>query len=70
MKRAPIHRRLALTVREAASLAGVGEHTMREWVKAGHFNTLRVGTQIRVSRKSVEVFINGHTVPSPSVRAG
>lgn len=51
--------RLTLTVREAASAAGVGLNTMHEAIRNGAIPSLRLGRRIVVPRAAFEKTLNG-----------
>ena len=43
-----------ITVSEAAALAGVGEETVRRWVRKGRLDSRRDGPRLLVYREQVE----------------
>ena len=49
--------KMTLTVPEAARLIGISKPKMYELVRAGKFNSVRVGKKILISRKSLEDWI-------------
>lgn len=59
MKRLPPEQRLALTVEEAAALAGVSRSQGYARVKAGDWPSVRVGKEIRVPRRPFEALFDG-----------
>ncbi len=54
----------ALTIEEAAEIAGVNERTIRRWIKGGELDALTIGRVVRISPAA----LNGLLHPS-SVQA-
>lgn len=67
MKRLPVEQRLALTVEEAAALAGVSRSQGYAQVRSGAWPSVRVGTAIRVPRRPFEALFDD---AQPTARRG
>ncbi len=66
-ERAAVDERLALTVREAAELLGIGVTLAYELVDRGEIPHVRLGRTVRISRRALEEWIaaGGRATPKP-----
>ena len=53
--------RLTLTVREAASVAGLGLNSMHEALRRGDFPSIRVGRRLLIPRAAFERILAGES---------
>ena len=49
-------------VEEIAKILGIGRSAAYQLVKEGQFNTVRIGSSIRVSRRSFDAWLDRQTV--------
>lgn len=54
--------RRTYTVEEVADILGIGRSSAYNLVKEGHFKTVRIGTSIRVSRKSFDEWLDTQNI--------
>jgi excisionase family DNA binding protein len=54
-----------ITVSEAARLAGVGDETVRRWVRAGRLSSRRDGPRLLLFREEVERIVSPTSLPLP-----
>ena len=54
-----------ITVSEAAKLAGVGDETVRRWVRAGRLQSRRDGPRLLLFREEVDRIIAPASLPLP-----
>jgi excisionase family DNA binding protein len=54
-----------ITVSEAAKLAGVGDETVRRWVRAGRLQSRRDGPRLLLFREEVERIASPTSLPLP-----
>jgi excisionase family DNA binding protein len=54
-----------LTIREAAAVAGVGEETVRRWVRAGRLPARRDGPRLLVAPEDVSRIAPADSLPLP-----
>ncbi len=54
-----------ITVAEAAKLAGVGDETVRRWVRAGRLQSRRDGPRLLLFREEVDRIISPASLPLP-----
>ncbi len=59
----------AYTVEEIAAILHIGRSSAYTLVKKGYFKSVRIGTAIRISRKSFSFISDGHP-PIPWLRKG
>jgi excisionase family DNA binding protein len=53
------------TVPVAASMLGVKQKTLRDWIWKRKIETVRNGTRyVRISEVAINSFVEGHTVPA------
>ena len=50
--------RRVYTVDEIAEILGIGKNSAYDLIKQGHFKTVKIGTAIRVSRKSFDLWLD------------
>jgi len=55
----PIAERLALSKRETASLLGVSERSLNNWVKEGKIVARKAGARLLFPMKALQDFLNG-----------
>ena len=53
----PLPESRTYTVEEIAALLNIGRTTAYQLVKEGHFKTIRIGSAIRISRKSFDEWL-------------
>jgi excisionase family DNA binding protein len=51
-------------VEEIASILGIGRSSAYELVKQGHFKIVRIGTAIRISKKSFDEWLDSQEISS------
>lgn len=54
----------AYLVEEIAEILGIGRSSAYELVKQGHFKTVRIGTAIRISKKSFDEWLDSQDTSS------
>ena len=54
-----------ITVSEAAKLAGVGDETVRRWVRTGRLQSRRDGPRLLLFREEVERIVAPTSLPLP-----
>lgn len=54
--------RRTYTVEEVADILGIGRSSAYNLVKEGHFKTVRIGTSIRVSKKSFDEWLDTQNI--------
>lgn len=52
------HDRRTYTVEQIAKILGIGRASAYELVKQGHFRTVKIGTAIRISKKSFDEWLD------------
>ena len=53
----PLPETRTYTVEQIATILGIGRTTAYALVREGHFKTIRIGTAIRISKKSFDAWI-------------
>jgi excisionase family DNA binding protein len=51
-------------VEEIAAILGIGRSSAYELVKQGHFKIVRIGTAIRISKKSFDEWLDSQEISS------
>lgn len=51
-------------VEEIAQILGIGRSSAYELVKEGHFKIVRIGTAIRISKKSFDEWLDSQNISS------
>ena len=59
---APVKR--TYVVEEIAAILGIGRSSAYELVKQGHFKIVRIGTAIRISKKSFDEWLDSQNISS------
>jgi excisionase family DNA binding protein len=55
------HERATVGIREAAQILGIGRNQAYQAARRGEIQTIRIGSRLLVSRRSIERMLDGRT---------